>query len=251
MQIDDFLELARNRRSIRKFKPDPVPDEYVEKMLEAARWSMSGANGQPWEFIVVKNRETIQELAEIYRRTISSLTWEMELTRLEEYRQPRFRVKGSPEEVKEAIKGRLAEWADAPLLIVLLGDRRTAQASTLAGRFFDSHVFDKNVANAAHMICLAAAAQGLGAQWSSVWETYDEEFKPILGIPPVHTVAVLIPIGFPAISPTPYRRELSEMVHYEKYDMSKYRSNSDIREFIKYQRQRHMDGGTYTIETPK
>ena len=43
--MDDFLELVRNRRSIRNLKPDPVPDEVIEKILEAARWAMSGANG--------------------------------------------------------------------------------------------------------------------------------------------------------------------------------------------------------------
>lgn len=69
--------------------------------------------------------------------------------------------------------------------------------------------------------------------------------KPILGIPPMLTLFTLNPIGYPAIEPTPYRRELSEMVHYEKYDMSKFRSNNDIQEFIKYQRQRHAAGRTY------
>ena len=53
MNIKDFLELAKKRRSIRHFKPDPVTEEFIEQILEAARWAMSGANGQPWEFIVV------------------------------------------------------------------------------------------------------------------------------------------------------------------------------------------------------
>ncbi|MBI4334686.1 MAG: nitroreductase family protein [Chloroflexi bacterium] len=47
MEIDAFLDLVRRRRSIRRFKPDPVPEEYIEKILEAGRWAMSGANGQP------------------------------------------------------------------------------------------------------------------------------------------------------------------------------------------------------------
>ena len=66
MQIDEFLDLARKRRSIRKFKPAPVPDEYIEKIIEAGRWAMSGANGQPWEFIVVKDKETIKKIVEVY-----------------------------------------------------------------------------------------------------------------------------------------------------------------------------------------
>ena len=55
MNIDEFLELVHTRRSIRRFKPDSVPDELLEKILEAGRWAMSGANAQPWEFVVVRD----------------------------------------------------------------------------------------------------------------------------------------------------------------------------------------------------
>jgi len=64
MQIDEFLDLARKRRSIRRLKPEPVPDEYVNKILEAARWAMSGANAQPWEFIVITESSTLKKIAE-------------------------------------------------------------------------------------------------------------------------------------------------------------------------------------------
>jgi len=67
MEIDKLLELAKKRRSIRSFKPDPFPDEYVEEIIEVARWAMSGANAQPWEFVVVKNEETINKIAELHR----------------------------------------------------------------------------------------------------------------------------------------------------------------------------------------
>ena len=66
MQIDEFLELARTRRSVNKFKPDPVPDEYINKIIEAARWAMSGANSQPWEFIIIRDKETKDKLADIF-----------------------------------------------------------------------------------------------------------------------------------------------------------------------------------------
>jgi nitroreductase len=56
MNYEDFLELAKKRRSIRRFKSDPIPDEYIGKIIEAARWAPSGGNSQPWEFIVIKKR---------------------------------------------------------------------------------------------------------------------------------------------------------------------------------------------------
>ncbi|MFC1873755.1 nitroreductase family protein [Chloroflexota bacterium] len=230
MQIEEFLELARKRRSIRVFKADPVPGEYIEKLLEAGRWAMSGANGQPWEFIVIKHQATRKKLAEIFRR-YSELTTAVELTRSQGYRHTDSQLESASQTL----------WSNAPVIIAVLGDRRAMQASTLAFRLFEYHTFDQNMANATHMIHLAAAALGLGAQWISIPEPAAEEMKPILGIPAVITLPIFIPIGYPAIEPASYRRELSELVHYEKYDMSKFRSNSDIREFVKRLRQRHEE----------
>ena len=238
MQIDEFLDLARSRRSIRKFKPDPVPDEYIEKILEAGRWAMSGANGQPWEFIVIKDRETKKKMGEI-KQSFRDISYTMEQTRFEEYRQPGYRVKKQPTETS---------WINAPVIICVIGDQRTVMASTLIARFFEHHTVDQNLANATHMICLAATALGLGAQWVSIDQPTEEVIKPILGIPPVIRLFTLVPIGYPAHQPTPYRRELSELVHYEKYDMSKFRSQADIQEFIKYLRQRSVSAGAYPVQ---
>jgi len=51
----DFYEVIRTRRSIRSFKPDPIPDEVLSRVLEAVRIAPSGSNRQPWKFIVVKD----------------------------------------------------------------------------------------------------------------------------------------------------------------------------------------------------
>ena len=49
MDYDSLLKLVKNRRSMRKFKPEPIPDEYVDKIIEVARWAPSGANSQTWQ----------------------------------------------------------------------------------------------------------------------------------------------------------------------------------------------------------
>jgi len=54
----DFMQVLRKRRSIRKYKPDAVPDKILEQILEAARLSPSGKNIQPYHFVVVKDHET-------------------------------------------------------------------------------------------------------------------------------------------------------------------------------------------------
>lgn len=229
MQIKEFLELARNRRSIRRFKPDPVPDDYVNNILEAARWAMSGANSQPWEFIVIRNKETIGKMADAFLHYGKMQTM-VEMTRVSEFRHPT-----GGKQTTDVL------WRYAPLIIAVLGDMRTMQASTVAQRIWESHTFDHDMANAVLMMHLAAAASGLGAQWVSLDPPRQEAIKYILGIPPEIKLFCLVPAGFPAHQPAGHRRELSEMVHYEKYDMSKLRSQQAIQDFIKYLRRKDVE----------
>lgn len=243
MEMQEFLKVIKNRRVVRRFKPDPVPDEYVNNILEAARWCPSGANSQPWEFIVVKKAETKKKLAEIFAK-YREITLAMELTRLPEYRQPAFRTQ-SLETMEQDARARFVVWADAPVIIVLLGDARVMQCSTLAARMYEYHTYDHNLAVCNYIIHLAASVYGLGAQWTGVLQPPAEEMKAYLGVPPLYTLFALAPIGYPAIHPTPYRRELKELVHSEKYDMSLYRSNKQIQDYVRFQRQKHAEGGTY------
>ena len=80
MDYAHLLELVKKRRSIRRFKPDPIPDEYIEKIIEVARWAPSGFNMQPWEFVVVKKPELrkkiVQYISEYWKQAKS-----MEATR--------------------------------------------------------------------------------------------------------------------------------------------------------------------------
>lgn len=241
MQIDEFLELARTRRSVRRVKPDPIPDEFVKKILEAGRWGMSGGNGQPWEFIVVKNQKTKDEMAKTWAelRDESSV---IERTRIEELRHP---LQAHPYVVPP--------WKDAPVLIVVCGDRRTFQATVLSAHFLPGEgqpggTYIKNMANATQLMHLAAAAQGLGSQWLSVTGPWQNLLRPILEVPPVLEIHSIVVLGYPAYEPpTPYRRELEEIVHYEKYDKSKYRTGEDVIKWLHVSRTsiRKADGTAY------
>ncbi|HUT80269.1 MAG TPA: nitroreductase family protein [Candidatus Bathyarchaeia archaeon] len=62
----DALELLKTRRSIRKYKQQPVEEDKLLKCLEAARWAPSASNKQPWEFIVVKDEKMRKKFAEIH-----------------------------------------------------------------------------------------------------------------------------------------------------------------------------------------
>ena len=61
----DIIETIKARRSVRKFTPDPVSDEQIERILEAGRWAPSGLNNQPWRFAVVRDRGLIMEIAKL------------------------------------------------------------------------------------------------------------------------------------------------------------------------------------------
>lgn len=61
----EVLEAIRGRRSIRKYKLEPVPDEVIEKILEAGRWAPSGGNIQPWRFIVVKDPAVLDMIKKV------------------------------------------------------------------------------------------------------------------------------------------------------------------------------------------
>jgi nitroreductase len=228
MKIDELLDLLKKRRSMRRFKPDLIPDEYIEKMIEAARWSPSGANGQPWEFIIVKDQKTKEAMAELYQQ-IRYEQYAIELTRVEELRHNQ--LLSPPRD--------LPGFKDAPVIIVVCGDRRTFQASVLAGRFIGEEcglegTYAKSVANATFSILLAATALGLGGQWVTISAALAQMLKPLLGVPPFIQLHTLVPVGYPAYEPRPpYRRSIEEIVHWEKYDMSKFRSGEQIIEFIR------------------
>ncbi|MGZ6328736.1 MAG: nitroreductase family protein, partial [Candidatus Limnocylindrales bacterium] len=58
-----LLRIMRRVRSVRSFRPDPVPDEFLTEILEVARWTGSGSNRQPWTFVVVRERATLSAIA--------------------------------------------------------------------------------------------------------------------------------------------------------------------------------------------
>lgn len=58
-----MLEIIKTRRSVRRFKPELIPDDLLDKILEAGRWAPSGLNNQAWRFAIVTNRETIKKIS--------------------------------------------------------------------------------------------------------------------------------------------------------------------------------------------
>jgi len=63
----EVFEAIKNRRAVRQFKPDIIKDEALQKILDAARWAPSPFNVQPWEFIIIKDKETLKAISKVAR----------------------------------------------------------------------------------------------------------------------------------------------------------------------------------------
>jgi nitroreductase len=61
----NLVNFLKRLRAVRQFRPDPIPQEIVDAVLEVARWSGSASNRQPWEFVVIRNKETLRVLSKV------------------------------------------------------------------------------------------------------------------------------------------------------------------------------------------
>lgn len=220
MEYDGFLELLKKRRSVRRLKPDPIPDAYLDKIIEAGRWAPSGANSQPWEFMVVKKRELREGIM-----AIANADREANV-KLEETRPP---------DIRHALRP-TGNVADAPVFILLLGDERTEDAYPLTAKLnHGRETFVSSLADAFLCMHLAAASLGLGSRWiSAVGRPYVQPLiKKLLGIPDGLEVYDMMVLGYPAAEPKPRPvRPREEMVHVDTYNRAKYRTDEQVRQFI-------------------
>ena len=178
----DLMEAIKERRSIRKYRPDSVPEEVLQKVLEAVRWSPSWANTQCCEVVVAKDPKVKSELATTLPQTNPALR----------------------------------SMTDAPLVLVLCGKKGTSgfykgQAVTVKG---DWLMFDTGLAM--QNLCLAAHGLGLGTVIVGMFD--HKKAEQVLGVPEGVEVVAITPVGYPASGGgTTKRRELSEFVFYDRY----------------------------------
>ncbi|MDP2718773.1 MAG: nitroreductase family protein [Dehalococcoidia bacterium] len=223
MEYENLLGLVQKRRSTRRFKPDPVPDELINKVIEVARWAPSGANSQPWEFIIITDKVVKDKITEIAREACK-VVQEMEFTRSSDMQHPL-----AFEPVDEL------GFKDAPVLIIEVGDPRTREAAVLAAQR-GPHIYVSSLANAFLYLHLAATSLGLGSQWlSSVGHPlFQERIKQELGIPDNFTIYDVFVLGYPAEKPKErIVRGLEEIVHREGYEPAKYRSDAEVMDFAR------------------
>src|SRR5918999_5917167 len=163
MDTDELLQIIQKRRSVRVYKTGKVTEAHLEIILEAARWAPSGANTQPWEFVVTRDRNKMKRVREIYD---------------DEWRR---RKREDPVNYKGLKKDYVG---DVSVLVLVCGDARTKQVYLTTRQAADREkLFQASIANAVQQMMLAAASMNLGTVWVSVREEVEAELRELFQVP--------------------------------------------------------------------
>jgi nitroreductase len=233
MSYDEFLNLVKNRRTVRRFKSDPIPDEYVDKIIEAARWAPSGLNQQPWEFVVVKKPELKAAIAALGREQLQ-IASRMEVAR--ESWQGAF---APPPQASDAG----GDFSVAPVYILMFGDPRTNQGLPMSVRCDAAllrSTLTSSLACAFVYMQLAATELGLASQWfTSLEDSYAScMIKNLLGIPLGLEFYDMLVVGHPAAEARPkLLRDKARMIHQDYCGPQVFRTDEEVRDYVRTFRQ--------------
>ncbi len=195
-----LLDGINTLRSIREFKPDPIPREVLTKILEAATRAASGSNTQPWEFIVVQDPK-------VKARLMGPMleTWMRRLAASNMSSQMRKVYDDATEMLRNTEK--------VPAIVYCCLDRDKSSKS--------EEVQYASILPSVQNLMLAAHALGLGTCLTVHGSTStrgEPEVKKILGIPDHVKIACLVYLGYPTREyGPPRRRSLENYVHYNAW----------------------------------
>ena len=207
----ELLEAIKMRRSIRAFKPDPVPDDLIQQLLESARLAPSGSNTQPWRFIVIKDAETRQKLqtASYNQRHVGQapviIACCADIKAFGEF----------PERIDELIAAGALPAKTREVFVPSL--KKGGMSADIKWHLLIAATGNTDIA-IEHMV-LQAVELGLGTCWVRWFD--DNKVKEILEIPKNIEIIALLPIGYPAEEPPQRPRfGLDKIVYCEKYGAS-------------------------------
>jgi nitroreductase len=205
----DLFDAIQGRKSIRRFKPQPVPDEDINKILDAGRLAPSANNTQPWSFVVIKDKALLAQMAGAVREMIDRM---VPFAENEKQAQRLAAYKGSYYTFFE----------HAPVVIAVFmegysagTDRLLARMGYSAGdiRRFRPLPGLQSVSAAIQNMLLAVHALGYGSCWMTGPLVAQESFEKLLGYDKDRFIAALLPIGIPDENPPARsRKPLEEMV---------------------------------------
>jgi len=230
-KYDALMEVVRSRMTVRAFDPaGTVPREHYEMILEAARHSPSGANAQPWHFIVITDQELKRKITEYFRD--------------EQVARARLKMKFPTPDYRGL--------ATAPGMIVIASDFRWVRAFPVLNdgseldRMYKQNaerILLQSVAAATMSAHLAAAALGYNVWWVTAigQEKAQTAMKPLLGIPEELSVLDIMCFGAPAKPPYKrWKKSLGEIVNWNRFDPAHYLTEAQIDEWVATTRHKVM-----------
>jgi len=230
-RYDALMDVIRSRMTVRAFDPAcVVPREHYDLILEAARHSPSGANAQPWHFIVVTEQKLKNAIMEYFRE--------------EQVARAKLRMKFPTPDYRGL--------ATAPGMIVVASDFRWVRAFPVLndGSELDAmyranaeRILLQSVAAATMSTHLAAAALGYCVWWVTAigQENAQKAMRPLLGIPDELAVLDIMLFGRPAQRPYKrWRKELTDIVNWDRFDPAHSMTEAELDDWIRTRRHRVM-----------
>jgi nitroreductase len=194
--MPDFFDVVLRQRACRAFRPDPLDDDVVERVLQAATFAPSAENRQPWVFVVVRDPERRAAIGELNRRA-----WEGGAKSHSEGRL-------TPSLLDDVDQGASGGVAGAPVLVVVGGDTRLGDRRVIAASIFP----------ATQNMLLAAGALGLGAALTTLPLVFGDELAEIVGFPFEIQPMAVVPLGWPARPlGAPKRLPVAEKAHRDTF----------------------------------
>lgn len=190
----EFFDLVKKRRSVRKYKSQPVDKEDILKILDAANWAPSAMNWQPWEFIVVSG-ELLKSMGNSFKAVMEKIMQESE--------EKAF----NDEFIKFA-----AHYGGAPVVIIVL-TKASEKPNVVKANLESASAAMEN-------LVLAATNLGMGTCWMTGPLHDENSLRDILDISPDKEIVAVTPLGYPDEVPEPRPRldaELKQKVRWLGY----------------------------------
>ncbi|MCW8986007.1 MAG: nitroreductase [Thermoanaerobaculales bacterium] len=174
-----ILDHLKERRTVRQFKPDAIPQETLDAVFEAAMWAPSHGNAQPWEFVVI-GPQARARLLEMFRAKADELLADPDL----------------PPGKRKNVEILKEDFGGAPFMVAVVSRSPEDELEKVEN--------PSGAAIAVQNMCLTAWEAGVGAVWLSFGAA--PPVRGVLGVAEGETVVALLAMGFPADIPeTPLR----------------------------------------------
>ena len=194
MATIDLYDAMRTLRAVRRLRPDPIPDEVLHRVLEAATWAPTGGNRQAWRIIVVKDAARKQRLGELYKKITIPYTQSY----LKQFADRSEEERVKMERVMRASTYLAEHFGESPVLLVFcfnpeglaVTDAKLDRLSVVGGG---------SIYTAVENLLLACRAEGLGCVLTTLLCMEEPEVRELLAIPDPWGTAAVVPVGYPVL----------------------------------------------------